>query len=106
MRGQGDEIGTHGVDIPTNSTRGLDRVDVQEAARGVDEARYLRDGLDDAGFVVGGHDRHERSVPERSQALFERRKVDLAIPGHRQAVDVPGREPTARKHRAMLDCGG
>jgi hypothetical protein len=104
--GQGDEIGTHGADIPPNSARGLDRVDVQEAARGVDEARRLRDGLDDAGFVVGGHDRHQRSVPERSEALFERRKVDLAILSHRQALDVSGREPTARKHRGMLDRGG
>ena len=72
----------------------------------VDEARRLRDRLDDPGFVVGGHDRHEHWAPERSQALFERRKVDLTIPAHRQTLDASGREPTAREHRGMLDRGG
>jgi hypothetical protein len=63
-------------------------------------------GLDDPGFVVGGHDRHEHWAPERSQALFERRKVDLTIPAHRQTLDASSGEPTAREHRGMLDRGG
>ena len=101
--GQGEKISSERVDITGNSTGGLDRVDVQHAARGMDYARGLRNRLNNAGLVVGEHERNERSALERSHAPLKRRKVDLAASGHRQALDRCRREPPAGEHRGMLD---
>src|SRR6266566_227226 len=101
--GQGQKISPEGVDIAGNSTRGLDRVDMQRAARRVDYARSLRNRLNNAGLVVGKHERNERSALERSHAPLECRKVDLPASAHRQALDSRRREPPAGEHRGMLD---
>src|SRR5207245_8150009 len=93
--GQGQKISPEGVDIAGNSTRDLDRVDMQRAARRVDYARGLRNRLNNAGLVVGEHERNEGSVLERSHAPFERRKVDLPASSHRQALDGRRRDPRA-----------
>ena len=45
-----------------NAARGLNRIDDQNAARGLDDLGDAIDRLDDAGLVVGGMDRHQRQA--------------------------------------------
>src|SRR5262249_52102058 len=74
---QCEEISSEQVDITRDSTRRLDRVDVQGSTRCMDHTRGLRHRLDDTDLVIGEHERHQRPALARSHPPFERRKVDL-----------------------------
>ena len=50
------------VDVERELARGLDGIGVEERAGGVGDFGELANGLEDAGFVVGEHDRDEAGV--------------------------------------------
>src|SRR5262245_23327412 len=56
------------LEIETSLTRGLDRINVEEDASGFDQSADLLDREDDAGFIVGVHDRNQCSVVGESIA--------------------------------------
>ena len=77
---------------------GLDRVAVQECPARMGEARRLTDRLNDAGLVVGEHQRHHARPVPREQ-IFQRREIDHAIRADR---GVEGRG-IGLEHARMLD---
>ena len=56
----GEKVGAQFRHIERYFAEGLDRIDVQETARCVNDLGRFRDRLDRAGFVIGQHDRHQR----------------------------------------------
>src|SRR6185437_8999031 len=59
MRGKTHEIGAEFVHPASNTARTLHRVNVQHAICGMHDVRDLRNRLDNAGFVIGEHDRYK-----------------------------------------------
>jgi hypothetical protein len=102
------KVGAEGADIAWNSAGGLDRVDVQEAARFVRQASRLRNRLKGSGLVAGEHEGNQRpgSLPgERRETARERRQIDHAGWRRRHPLDRRGRKPAAGQHRRVLDGG-
>ena len=87
VRRKRHKIGAHRIDIKRYFSKGLDRVDMQQSARGMDDFGRLRDRLNRAGFVVGQHDRHQCRRPVRR------------APGA-DGPDPPGRNASRRRSRS------
>ena len=101
MRGKRCEICSHHIDIKWYFSEGLDRVDVQQAARRMDDPGDLRHRLDDAGLVIGGHHGHQRRRPGGQQGA-ELVEVHHSV-RHADLGDAVERKAPARKHRGVLD---
>src|SRR5262249_31193246 len=93
VSGQREKIGTERIDIARNPAWSLDRVHMQDTAYRVNQTRRLSNRLDDAGLVVGEHERNEGAPRKHSQAPFQRRKVELSAACHRQQFHACGRKP-------------
>ena len=65
VRRKRHQIGIHRIDIERYFPKRLDRIDMQQSARGMDDLGRLRHRLHRAGFVVGQHHRHQRRRPAR-----------------------------------------
>lgn len=80
----------------------LDRINVQQPARGMDNVGRLRHGLDGSGLVVGEHHRDQRwraAVKQGAKMI----KVDKARARDPDAPDPLGREPSPGDDRGVLD---
>ena len=67
VRRKRHQIGTQGIDIERYLSKGLDRVDMQQAARLMYDLSGLTYRLNGAGFVVGEHHRDQRGRAARQQ---------------------------------------
>ena len=77
VRGQRHQVGTERLEIAGNPAWPLHRIDMQKAARRMNEFGRLRHRLNDAGLVVGEHDRNQR--PRRAcETALERIEIDHA----------------------------
>ncbi len=102
MRRQGDEVRAKGHDVERNASQRLHGVDMQNAARGVDQLRRVRDRLQRAGLVVGQHDGDECGCAGRQQAS-QSLEIDDAVARDGRVLDLGRRETPAGEHRRMLD---
>src|SRR4029450_8052871 len=103
VRGNANEVSTKLRNVAVNPTRSLHSIDMQYARGRVHDFRDLGDGLNDAGFVVGEHDRYHRPCGP-SDRLFERGQVEDAIAGDWQFVNGAGRKGPPASHRGGFDC--
>ena len=90
-------------DIERDFAERLDRIDMQQAARLMDDLGRFSDRLDRAGLVVGQHDRDQRrraAVEQRAQMHRDRRRRNGVTP---MVPIASARKPPARQHRGMLD---
>ena len=104
VRRKGHQIGIYHTDIKRYFSECLDRVDVQQAARGMDQFRRFRCRLHRAGFVVGQHHRYQCRRPA-FEDFAQLIQIDQTGPGHASGADGQGRKPPGREHRGVLDRG-
>ncbi len=101
VRRQGQQIGADRGDVERHLAGGLHRVAVKEGALRMRQRRDLRDRLDDAGLVVGEHNRNQRRPRVSREKTGESVEPDDAV-----AVDRDRLGPRNRlAHRVMLDRG-
>ena len=67
---QGQKISSQLIDIASNTTDALDRIDMHEGARSARQRGSLRHRLNNSGLVVGEHERDQRP----SQTLLRQRR--------------------------------
>ena len=104
--GEDQEVGTDFLQIERNAPGRLYRVDQQQATMPVYDGRRLADRLDDAGFVVDRHHRHQRQTRDGllgGKQAFDRLEIRQPLGGHRNFADLIGRESAALAHCRMLD---
>jgi hypothetical protein len=99
---QRHQIGVHTIDIKRDFSKGLDRIDMQQPAGGMDDLGHLSDRLQRTGLIIGCHYRHQRRRP-----AGERRAQPVQIQNTRacdaDSADGLGGEPPAREHGSVLD---
>ena len=91
------QIGAQHGDIAIDAARRLHGIDMEQTARRMHDRRGLRDRLNDAGFVIGEHQRNQR--PRRFGNGFGAAPPDRAAPAHRPAIPRSpraGNRPPAR----------
>ena len=101
VRRDAQEIGAKLRDRTINSPGRLHRIDMQHAIGRMHDRRDLGYRLNDASFVIGLHDRHQRALGPQ-QASFKLDKIHNAVAIDRQYFDRIGRKAAAAKHRGML----
>ena len=79
------KIGSYRFEIKRDFSERLDRIDMQQPARGMDDVGHLGHRLHGAGLVVGQHHRHQRRRAvgkQRAQVveIDEARAVTLMVP--------------------------
>ena len=104
VRREGEQISAEDTDLAGNAAGRLHGIDMQQAARRMDDRGRLRDRLHHAGLVVGKHERDER--PYRAgDGSRERGQVDPPFGIDGNFPDHLPREAAAGADRGMLDCG-
>src|SRR5262249_21567690 len=106
--GYRQKIGSERVDVAGDTPGRLHRVDVQQAARRVNDRRGRRDRLHRAGLIIGVHERDEHAPPFAVQAgelPLERGEVEDTVRPDRHLSHAVGGEAPTGEYRRMLDRG-
>ena len=96
------QIGAQHGDVAIDTARRLHGIDMEQTARRMNDRRGFRHRLNDAGFVVGEHQRNQR--PRRfGNGFGERRQIEPTLRIDRQFLDCLAGKASARAHRDVLD---
>lgn len=98
MPGDGEGIDTEICNIKGHMQPTLDGVGVIDGPVGMSYIGKCSDGLDDAGLVVGEHDRHKRDIG--SHERFELGRFDISSTVGLDRID---REPESAKLREIVE---